>query len=128
MLLLIVCLVFIGSLHVIYYHYIFSLQEKMEFIKKFDDFRDNILEMRRYEKNFIYFKDIDSLNETIFYFFKIEDFSRELAKDVSRVVGNEKFMEFQKDLKAYKTILDQNMKRFKTERAELNVELIRTKG
>jgi hypothetical protein len=104
--LLIVCLTFIGALHVIYYHYIFSLQEKMEFIKKFDDFRDNILEMRRYEKNFIYFKDIDSLNETVFYFFKIEDFSRELAKDVVRVVGADKFSEFQEDLKGYKTILD----------------------
>ena len=126
--LLIVCLTFIGALHVIYYHYIFSLQEKMEFIKKFDDFRDNILEMRRYEKNFIYFKDIDSLNETVFYFFKIEDFSRELAKDVVRVVGADKFSEFQEDLKGYKTILDENMRRVKTEKVELNVEMIRNKG
>ena len=128
MLLLIVCLVFIGSLHVIYYHYIFSLQEKMELIQKFDDFRDNILEMRRYEKNFIYFKDVTSLNETIFYFFKIEDFSRELSKDVERIVGSDKFAEFHNDLNVYKTILDENMKRVKTDKGELNVELIRTKG
>jgi two-component system, NtrC family, sensor kinase len=128
MILLIVCLTFIGALHAIYYHYIFSLQEKMEFIKKFDDFRDNILEMRRYEKNFIYFKDIGSLNETIFYFFKIEDFSRELTKDVARVVGEEKYLEFQKNLEGYKTILDENMKRVKTGNAEPNVEMIRTKG
>ena len=128
MLLLIVCLVFIGSLHVIYYHYIFSLQEKMELIQKFDDFRDNILEMRRYEKNFIYFKDVTSLNETIFYFFKIEDFSRELSKDVERIVGSDKFVEFHNDLNVYKTILDENMKRVKTDKGELNVELIRTKG
>jgi two-component system NtrC family sensor kinase len=128
MLLLIVCLVFIGSLHVIYYHYIFSLQEKMELIQKFDDFRDNILEMRRYEKNFIYFKDVTSLNETIFYFFKIEDFSRELSKDVERIVGSDKFLEFHNDLNVYKTILDENMKRVKTDKGEPNVELIRTKG
>ena len=128
MVLLIVCLTFIGALHVIYYHYIFSLQEKMELIQKFDDFRDNILEMRRYEKNFIYFKDIGSLNETIFYFFKIEDFSRELAKDVIRVVGADKFMEFQEDLKGYKIILDKNMKIAKKDKGELLVELIRTKG
>jgi two-component system NtrC family sensor kinase len=126
--LLIVCLVFIGSLHVIYYHYIFSLQEKLELIQKFDDFRDNILEMRRYEKNFIYFKDIGSLNEIIFYFFKIEDFSRDLSKDVVRVIGADKFLEFQEDLKGYKNILDENMRRVKSENAELNVEMIRTKG
>jgi two-component system NtrC family sensor kinase len=128
MVLLTVCLVFIGILHVLYYHYIFSIQEKMELIQKFDDFRDNMLEMRRYEKNFIYFKDIESLNETIFYFFKIEDFSRDLAKDVIRVVGNDKFMEFQANLKGYKTILDENMKRVKTDKSEPNVEIIRTKG
>jgi two-component system NtrC family sensor kinase len=128
MVLLVVCLVFIGVLHALYYHYIFSLQGKMELIQKFDDFRDNILEMRRYEKNFIYFKDIESLNETIFYFFKIEDFSRELSKDVERVAGNDKFMEFQGDLKGYKTILDENMKLVKTDKGELNVEMIRTKG
>jgi two-component system, NtrC family, sensor kinase len=128
MVLLIVCLAFIGALHVIYYHYIFSLQEKMELIEKFDDFRENMLEMRRYEKNFIYFKDTGSLNETIFYFFRIEDFSRELAKDVIRVVGADKFSKFQNDLKDYKIILDQNMRRVKTGKAELNVERIRTKG
>ena len=128
MVLLIVCLVFIGVLHVLYYHYIFSLQGKMELIQKFDDFRDNILEMRRYEKNFIYFKDIESLNETIFYLFKIEDFSRELSKDVERVIGDDKFMEFQDDLKRYKTILDEDMNRVKTDKGELNVEMIRTKG
>ena len=128
MVLLVVCLTFIGALHVLYYHYIFSLQGKMEIIQKFDDFRDNILEMRRYEKNFIYFKDIASLNETIFYFFKIEDFSRELSKDVERVVGDDKFMEFQVDLKGYKTILDENMELVKTDKGELNVERIRTKG
>ncbi|MGD2028943.1 MAG: HAMP domain-containing sensor histidine kinase, partial [Desulfobacterales bacterium] len=127
MVLLIVCLTFIGALHVIYYHYIFSLQEKMEFIKKFDDFRGNILEMRRYEKNFIYFKDIDSLNETIFYFLKIEDFSRELANDVIRVIGSDKFLEFQEDLKGYKTILEY-IRRVEIETAELDLEMIRTKG
>ena len=125
---LIVCLVFIGSLHVIYYHYIFSLQEKIQLIQKFDDFRDNILEMRRYEKNFIYFKDIGSLNQAVSYFFRVEDFSRELAKDVIRVVGVEKLAEFQNNLESYKSILDENMRRVKTENAELNVEKIRTKG
>jgi len=126
--LLIVCLAFIGVLHVLYYHYIFSLQGKMELVQKFDDFRDNILEMRRYEKNFIYFKDIESLNETIFYFFKIEDFSRELSKDVERVVGSGKIVEFQNDLNVYKTLLDENMRLVKTDKGNLNVELIRTKG
>jgi len=96
MVLLIVCLTFIGALHVIYYHYIFSLQEKMEFIKKFDDFRGNILEMRRYEKNFIYFKDIDSLNQTIFYFLKIEDFSRELANVLYELSDPISFWNFRK--------------------------------
>ena len=100
----------------------------MALIEKFDDFRENILEMRRYEKNFIYFKDAGSLNETIFYFFRIEDFSRELAKDVVRVVGADKFSEFQKDLTDYKSILDQSRRRVKTGKAELNVERIRTKG
>jgi len=128
MLLLVVCLVFIGSLHILYYHYIFSLQEKMELVQKFDDFRDNILEMRRYEKNFIYFKDIGSLNETVRYFFKIEDFSHELSKDVIRVVGADKLSEFQSDLEGYKTILDENMRIFKKDKGELHVELIRNKG
>jgi len=100
----------------------------MQLIQKFDDFRDNILEMRRYEKNFIYFKDIGSLNETVFYFFRVEDFSRELAKDIVRIVGAEKFSEFQDNLNSYKSILDENMKQVKTEKVEPNVEQIRTKG
>jgi len=126
--LLIVCLVFIGVLHVLYYHYIFSLQGKIKLIQKFDDFRDHVLEMRRYEKNFIYFKDIESLNENIYYFFKIEDFSHELSKDVIRVVGTDTFSEFQDDLKDYKTVLDENMRGVKIGQGKLDVETIRTKG
>ena len=43
-------------------------------------------------------------------------------------MGADKFSEFQEDLKSYKTILDENMRRVKTEKMELNVEMIRNKG
>ncbi len=125
---IVVCLVFVGVIHVLYYNIIFNLQEKIELIQNFDDFRDNILEMRRSEKNFVYFKDIENLNKTIFYLFKTEDFCHKLAKDVVRVLGTDKCLRFQNTLEDYKAIMEGNTELVKTGKGQINIKIIRSEG
>ena len=66
------CLVFVGVLTGLYYQNTMSLRKKLVIIQNFDDLLKNILELRRYEKNFTYYHDPTSLDESVFYFFKIE--------------------------------------------------------
>jgi len=124
----VLCLVFVGVLTGLYYENTMALRKKLVIIENFDDFLNDILELRRYEKNFTYYHDTASLDESVFYFFKIEDTYKRLAKDITRVVGKKKCMEFRKDLADYKHILEQNMHHAKTDKTSINLEKTRERG
>ena len=126
--LFVVILSFIGMLTVFYYNNIFSLENKLTVIQNFDDFRDNILELRRYEKNFVYFKDVEDMNQSVYYLFRTEDSFNKLSEDIKRVVGPEKNQQFRAVLDEYKSILGKNVKVVKTGAGKLDVEGIRAKG
>lgn len=122
------CLVFVGVLTAVYYNEIFGLQEKLFIIEEFDDLRDDILEMRRYEKNYIYYEDIGSLQESIFYLVKVEDRSEKLADIIKRVVGQQDFQKFRDDLLGYRRIIEGRMAMGKAAAGQIPLERIRARG
>ncbi len=124
----ILCFVFVGLLTALYYENTMSLRKELVIIENFDDLMNDILELRRYEKNFTYYHDTASLDESVFYFLKIEDACNRLDKDIVCVVGKEQSRKFKKDLADYKRILEKNMYLAKTGGTLLDLELIREKG
>ena len=52
----ILCLAFAGVLAVLYYQNVYSLRQKIYAIERFDDLLNDVLELRRYEKNFLFYK------------------------------------------------------------------------
>ena len=124
----IVILSFIGMLTVFYYNNIFALEDKLTIIQNFDDFRDNILELRRYEKNFVYFKDIEDMHQSIYYLFRTEDSFKNLAEDIQRVIGPKGFKQFSDALYEYKSILGESMTLIKNNQDKLDLEGIRARG
>jgi len=125
-----VCLAFIGFLTVTYYRNMLALEEKIAIVEKFDDFRESILELRRYEKNVIYYMDAESLNESIFYLFKTEDLANKLQDKIEQVVGPEKFQRFMLELQSYKRIMQENMANIKSGKGKdaLETSKFREKG
>ena len=123
-----VMLSFIAIMSVFYYDNIFALEDKLAVIENFDDFRDNILELRRYEKNFVYFKDIEDMNQSTYYLFKTEDTFQNLAEDIIRVTGPQNFQQFKDAFYAYKSVLGENMGRVKAGADTVDVERIRSHG
>ncbi len=126
--LFVILLSFIGIITAFYYKNIFALEDKLAVIQNFDDFRDNILELRRYEKNFVYFKDIEDMNQSTYYLFKTEDSFHSLAEDIVRVIGPQNYRQFKEALYSYKSILGENMARVKSGEDAVDVEGIRSKG
>ncbi len=124
----ILCLLFVGVLTGLYYENTIPLRKKLVTIENFDDLLNDILELRRYEKNFTYYHDTESLDESVFYLFKIEDASKRLAGDITRVVGPDQNMAFRRILLDYKHALEQNMGRFKAGNGHSRLEEIRARG
>lgn len=123
-----ICLAFVGVLSAFYYKEIFGLQEKLFIIQEFDDLRDDVLEMRRYEKNYIYYGDTGSLQESIFYLVRVEDRSERLADRIKRVVGQQDYLRFRDDLGGYRRIIEENRALGKSVVDKIHMDRIRATG
>jgi two-component system NtrC family sensor kinase len=124
----VVCLSFIGGLTLLYYENIFSLENKLVTVEHFDDLLNSILELRRYEKNFILTKDIESLHETIFYLFRVEDASKRLEESIKRVLDKEGYETLEEAVYGYKRSLEKIADVSKQGNGQIDVVEIREKG
>jgi two-component system NtrC family sensor kinase len=123
-----VCLAFAAMLTVLYYGSINSLEKRLVIIQDFDDLRDDVLEMRRYEKNYIYNGDIGSLQESIFYLVRVEDRSNRLAGQIRRVIGQNDFVRFRNDLVGYRGVIEESMALGNATPGQIHVDKIRERG
>ncbi len=81
------------------------LKTRMLLSEGYDDVLNNILEVRRFEKNFLIYGDNKSLMESKEYLDRIDTLVTELAVDLPRLVGEESFSNFQKTLLNYRKLV-----------------------
>jgi len=124
----IACLAFVVMLTGFYYWNLFSIERRLAIAENFEDLFNDILEIRRYEKNFLFYKDRDSLNETISYISKTEQITGELAVEIENVAGQEEFEKFTNNLDSYKGMMEEHLTRIKVATGKIEVEKIRAKG
>lgn len=74
--------------------------------ERYYDLLNNILEVRRYEKNFLLYHDMESLREGEGYLEKIDILANELSRDIIRVTDKESFDRFLENLRAYEKNMD----------------------
>lgn len=85
---------------------IISLEKKVTTLEDFHNLFDNVLEVRRYEKNFFLNVGTENLENITSYLEKIEQEMNHLGSDITRVAGPEARAEFQKILDEYSSALN----------------------
>jgi signal transduction histidine kinase len=105
----VICLSFMAVLAVFYNQRIFDLKRKVILIEHLDDFRDNLLELRRHEKNFFLAKDVTSLDKMIFYLEQTEIGFSNLSSQVKNIMEKKQFDEYKTVLEDYKKMLQENI-------------------
>lgn len=124
----ILCLAFAGVLTSLYYENAFSLRRKIYTIERFDDLLNDVLELRRYEKNFILYRDRESLDEGLDYLAKVSAGFETLRADIVTVVGPEQCKTFELNLEKYKESLAAIMALETRENSQVHEEALRTEG
>jgi signal transduction histidine kinase len=107
---------------------IFSLSDKLHIIESYDDLFNNILEVRRYEKNFVLYQDALSLKESIVYQDKVRDLSNTLATNISIIVGGDEFSRFRNTLSDYQRLIESYLVADNNAMSASDVALVRLKG
>jgi two-component system, NtrC family, sensor kinase len=123
-----VCLIFSGMLTILDYANMYSLKRKMVMIENFDNVLNHILELRRFEKNFIYYGDAASIENWEAYLKKIEESFDTLGPDITQVVGADQFHRFKDALGEYESFMKEAMAPGTQGKPPLPLEEIRDRG
>ncbi len=100
------CVFFVVALAFLAYQNTRYLEAKLMIIESFDDLLDDVLELRRYEKNLIFYQDAVSLGQCSRYLLQVDASFQQIAPDIIAVAGNQKYSQFMGDLDAYKNLLN----------------------
>ena len=122
------CLAFVVILTGFYYWNLFSIERRLAIAENFEDLFNDILEIRRYEKNFLFYRDKDSLNQNISYIGETKELTAKLAADIATVIGEEQLQRFGSNLDIYKGMMEENLDRIEGKASQIEVEKIRAKG
>jgi two-component system NtrC family sensor kinase len=104
--LFIVCLGFIGIVTLAYTWSIYVLKGRITNMEAYEDILNNILELRRFEKNFLFTKDPNSLKEITFYLDELPLEIERVSENIISVMGRQPFEIFAKTLADYRKIME----------------------
>ncbi len=122
------CLAVMGAFAILYYTTVSDLELKLIAIEKFDDLRDNVLELRRYEKNLVYAKDPASFEKSGYFLTKVEIAFDNMATDIRRLVGEREFKKARDNLEQYKKVLQEVVLQLQRNEKNVDVATIRDLG
>lgn len=105
-----------------------SVKKRLLIVENYDDLFNNILEVRRYEKNFILYKDVSNLRESLEYLDKAEDLANQLSFNISEIVGSNAFQSFISLLHDYRQIIRRYTISDNDEISQPDIELMRSRG
>ncbi|MBF0524694.1 MAG: HAMP domain-containing protein [Deltaproteobacteria bacterium] len=83
-----------------------NIYQKFLISEHFEDMFNSILEVRRYEKNFLFYHDKESLNENLTYINRVILFANDLQSDIENVLGNTDYRRFHDQLDKYKAMME----------------------
>lgn len=124
----IICLAFAGVLASLYYQNAFSLRRKIYAIERFDDLLNDVLELRRYEKNILFYKDPASLAEGRVYLQRVEADYANIEAEIVGIVGTAESAAFSRNLTRYKKILDTMIASRQIGAPQVQEEMLRAEG
>lgn len=83
-----------------------TLRARLLLSERYDDLLNNILEVRRFEKNFLIYGDQHSLLESKGYLERIDELVEELSTDLTQLTSQRSFQEFKGNLHRYRGMVE----------------------
>lgn len=100
-----ISLIVVASLGVHYWYWMSTVGDKLILSEQFEDLFNDILEIRRFEKNFLLYSDPESLEESQAYLQRAEQIIEMLRPNIQEVMGQEAFRVFLTEFMAYKDLI-----------------------
>nr|WP_320009718.1 ATP-binding protein [uncultured Desulfobulbus sp.] len=79
-----------------------TLKQHLLISERYDDLLNNILEVRRFEKNFLIYGDSRNMQESLDYLDRIDELVKDLSTDLSSLTSEQSLAAFKANLKEYR--------------------------
>jgi len=101
----VISLFFTCIVAVLYWGSVRSIKHKMALAERFEDLLNDILEGRRFEKNFLLYHDLKDLDENLKYVSKVEGFVNQYEEDIKRIAGASEYERLLRNLREYRSLM-----------------------
>ncbi len=101
----VISLFFTCIVALLYWGSVRSIKYKMALAEHFDDLLSDILEGRRFEKNFLLYHDQKDLGENLRYVSEVEKFVEKYEGDIRRIAGDKEFGKFLEHISQYRDVM-----------------------
>lgn len=101
------CILAIGFIGGLSYHYLGQIEKKQHFVEIADDLSNTILEIRRYEKNYLLYGSADDLRENRRYIRLGLETLDKIAPEMKHLKIASQFPLFQKEFRAYSRLMEE---------------------
>lgn len=119
--------IFIGLLIIAYSSQFFSIEKKMLILEDFNDIFVNVLEVRRYEKNFFLEVGSENILNIMTYLDRIDTELNRQKENIIRVSGHANYQAFRDNLNDYRSYFNGTLA-INSANSQLNKENVRQKG
>lgn len=104
---LFLCMLVIGSVGAISYHYLREIERKQHVVEIADDLGNVVLEIRRYEKNYLLYGAVEDLEENHRYIDQALGVLKNISSAVKHLKGEPLVGRLEQELLAYRRLMDE---------------------
>jgi signal transduction histidine kinase len=122
------CLAFMLASTVFHYESVFGLKNKLILMERFNDLRDDLLELRRYEKNVFLAGDRGDVGKLTSYLLQTINNFNELRDQIENIMGLRTFEQYQSALESYEKLVYRGIDGERTDVTDYVHSQIREKG
>lgn len=106
LLLFVAYVIFMSLTMGMYWWNIAAFRERLTIMDEFHDVLSDILETRRYEKNFMFYPEPGSLKEALVYLDRAEETAGILQPKIEEIVGGAAYISLRSSMNEYRTLLN----------------------
>ncbi|TVM31530.1 sensor histidine kinase [Oceanidesulfovibrio marinus] len=97
----------VAALTLLNYWSMSMVTDRLHLLERYEDLLNNVLEVRRFEKNFLFYNDPTSLQESLEYLQRIDVIFEELGADIRQVIGNVAYRQLTGVFLVYEDIIEE---------------------
>ncbi len=92
------------------YYFMRQLEQKIVYLEDVSKLEESVLEIRRFEKNFLLYGDYESLKTAMYHLSRVQEILEKNVKKIEELSSNKQLVELKRDIEEYENVVSRCLK------------------